>query len=189
MPTANEGFLYISTDNPGQQFKYGRITDAKDIVVCPGEIIKTVNIDGEMFQDIAPDIVGYAYGIKGTQVRIYWEPFQNSYNISTVTVIYPDITPIHLSQINFDLLDCRKCYYAIVTPEGNIILTYMTWIQNPVLKLMDLSEELAFENHLDIFACSDPMSILTMDKHYIFFHRNGQPYEFRPFITAHKVKS
>jgi len=145
----NEGFLYINNVPVQQeQFIKGRIIDSDNTLVCPGEIIPQL-VD-EYTEIIHEEIQYYSPIIKGTRVRIY---YYNSYwHISTVNKIYPSTIKqdLFIEQINSDDLDIDNVYYAVITDEDIIILTYITEKNAPVLAIPDLDIDHAFKHHMAI---------------------------------------
>jgi hypothetical protein len=145
----NEGFLYINNVPVQQeQFIKGRIVDSDNTLVCPGEIIPQL-VD-EYTEIIHEEIQYYSPIIKGTRVRIY---YYNSYwHISTVNKIYPSTIKqdLFIEQINSDDLDIDNVYYAVITDEDIIILTYITEKNAPVLAIPDLDIDHAFKHHMAI---------------------------------------
>jgi len=159
----NEGFLFIN-HKPEETFKKGAIYDVYGIVKCPGEIIPSL-VDGEILSDM--EICQHAVLPPGLRVRIYYDFID--FNISSETQIYPPNLWPWLHQINFDLLDSTKCYYAIST-EQNIYLHYITDVNFPQLSIPDLSEDLAFEHHV-LYLDGMPSVIET---NMIFIQYTGQ---------------
>jgi len=186
----NEGFLFINNNTivneSNKTFEIGKIIDIDGKLVCLGEII--YNNSRKDFLDCVKkkSITHYSPLYKGERIRIYW--FNERFNISTINQIYPNIDiSKYINQINFDLLDKKICYYAILNDDCNtIILTYMVEmtknmkkntndIVNAKLKIPVLSEDLAFENHLEIFDCKNPSMILEQIKlhiHGLIFYSN-----------------
>jgi hypothetical protein len=173
----NEGFLFINTNvnESNKSFEIGKIIDIDGNLVCLGEIIYN-NSRKEFLECVKKKyITHYSPLYKGTRIRIYW--YNDKFNMSTINQIYPEIDfSNYVNQINFDLLDKNICYYAILNDDLNtIILTYMVEMTKKIkkknecnLKIPLLSEDLAFENHLEIFDCKNPIMIL--DKLEIQIH-------------------
>jgi hypothetical protein len=183
----NSGFLYINNNGENKTFIKGKIIDCDGKTICLGEIIP--NVSKKDFLDCIKrkSITHYSPLDKGIKIRIYW--FDNHFIISTENEIYPDIYPDinndikYKNQINCDLLDKKFCYYAILT-EDKIILTYMLELKKRIKKYGEipllsiphnLSEDLAFEHHLEIFECTEPLSILENNGFYgvKFYGTNG----------------
>ena len=149
----NEGFLYINNipvqkADKEEQFIKGRIVDSDNTLICPGEIIPQL-VD-EYTEIIHEEIQYYSPIIKGTRVRVY---YYNSYwHISTVNKIYPTTIKqdLFIEQINSDDLDIDNVYYAVITDEDIIILTYITEKNAPVLAIPDLDIDHAFKHHMAI---------------------------------------
>ena len=199
----NEGFLFINTNNntnnntnvneSNKSFEKGKIIDIEGNLVCLGEII--YNNSRNSFLECVKKkyITHYSPLYKGTRIRIYW--YNDKFNISTINQIYLEINFSNfIYQINFDLLDKNICYYAILNNELNtIILTYMVEMTKKIkknngckLKIPVLSEDLAFENHLEIFDCKNPIMILDnikMQSHGLIFYSNrGKDSEVFEFV-------
>ena len=182
----NEGFLFINNNTivneSNKTFEIGKIIDIDGKLVCLGEII--YNNSRKDFLDCVKrkSINHYSPLYKGIRIRLYW--YNDKFNISTINEIYSDIDiSKYINQINFDLLDKNICYYAILVDEYNtIILTYMVEMTKKIkknngckLKIPVLSEDLAFENHLEIFDCKNPIMILDnikMQIHGLIFYSN-----------------
>jgi hypothetical protein len=165
----NQGFYYISYG--GGTFYYGHITDINGNTVCPGEIIPATNIDSETLEDYIYDIGYYAPVLPGEKIRLFWDELAQIFNISTKTEVYTDYK---LADVNFDLLDRGKCYYATIQ-EKKTILTYITDVKSPTLCVPDLTEDLAFENHREVLRCSNPTEVcrVTTGKTH-FFRYSGE---------------
>lgn len=194
----NEGFLYIRANEMGanemganeinqEQFIKGRIIDSDNTLVCPGEIIPQL-------EDFPPhnEIQYYSPILKGRRVRIY---YYNSYwHISTVNKIYPTTikNDLFIEQVNSDLLDINKVYYATYTDEDILILTYLTEKKAPALHIPDLQIDHAFKHHLplipfDITQEELEQMIKTLQMKWVqahthiygitLFTHNGNPYE------------
>jgi hypothetical protein len=171
MAAENQGFYYIHLSQR-QTFAYGRIMDITGTTVCPGEIVPQTDMDGETFEDCTFDIGYYAPVIPGVPIRIFWDPLAQLFNVSTATQVYTDY---RLTGVNFDLLDREKCYYATVIPDGSVVLTYVTDIGHPWLTVPDLSEDLAFEQHRELFKCANPGEIYRVARGAtLFFRYNGE---------------
>jgi hypothetical protein len=199
----SEGFLYINNtydpyDNT-KTFMIGEITDTNQSIVCPGEIISIM--DYEEFESNKNLITHYSRVLKGKKIRIYM--VDDDVMISRECEIYPDQLMAESeikTQINFELLDKKMCYYAtIVTTNNNkqIILTYMTEILNPKLENIDLSHDLAFMNHLPIYSCEKESSAMEIfktklsneDNGLIFYRNDGQRFEFwAPIYSSIKTQ-
>jgi len=180
----NEGFLYIAHnahDKVGPHnehdlpFITGHIIDSHDNLICPGEIPTLINPE---YEDIGDNIKFYTPLLRGTHIRIYW--YNGEWNISTTTEIYPTLDKntniIIKQQINFDLLEETKVYYAVITAspvaqastavaqastavaqastavaeESKCILTYTTEKSAPQLHLPELDHDLAFTHHIPL---------------------------------------
>jgi hypothetical protein len=165
----NEGFLYIDIQNE-DSLKKGQIFNMDRQVICPGEIVPW-QIDAELFHtEYAARLCYYTPELKGYPVRIYYDGFCR-FNISTGTRIYPDHLPLFIDQqLNYHLLDKTKCYYAIVTDE-RIILTHIMNPVNPVLSIPDLTEDMAFEHHMELHICPFPDNLKGR---YLFIQGNGE---------------
>ena len=189
----SEGFLYINnTYNPydsTKTFKIGEITDTNGSIICPGEIISTM--DYEDFERNKKLITQYSSVLKGKKIRIYI--LDDNVMISRECEIYPDQKLMReceiKKQINFDLLDKDNCYYATIVNDINnnkqIILTYMTELLNPKLENIDLSHDLAFMNHLPIYNCDHESAMEIFNKKLnnqenglIFYKNDGERFEF-----------
>ena len=187
----NEGFLFINNntkvnDSKNKSFEKSKIIDIEGKLVCLGEIIYN-NSRKDFLECVKKNYINhYSPLYKGTRIRIYW--YDDRFNISTINQIYPNIDiSKYINQINFDLLDKKICYYAIMCDDiPTIILTYMEEITkkmkkninnivNVNLKIPVLSEDLAFENHLEIFDCKNPFMILDqiqLHNHGLMFYSN-----------------
>ena len=193
----NEGFLFINNNTNvnelNKTFEIGKIIDIDSKLVCLGEIIYN-NSRKDFLECVKKkSITHYSPLYKGTRIRIYW--FNERFNISTINQIYPNIDiSKYIYQINFDLLDKNICYYAILNNDLNtIILTYMIEMTKKIkknngckLKIPVLSEDLAFENHLEIFDCKNPTMVLDnikMQNHGLIFYSNrgkdSEVFEFK----------
>lgn len=188
----NEGFLYIdNTYTPydiTKTFKIGEIIDISGNIVCPGEIVSIM--DYEDFERNKTLITHYSSVLKGKKIRIYIH--DDDVMISRECEIYPNkiISESEINrQINFELLDKNKCYYATIITDMNnnkqIILTYITDILNPKLEFIDLSYDLAFMNHLPIYNCEHDSAMETFNKKMnnqengiMFYKNDGQRFEF-----------
>ncbi len=191
----NEGFLFINNnkdESENKTFEIGKIIDIECKIVCLGEIV--FNNSRKDFLDFVKckSITHYSPLYKGIKIRIYW--YDEHFIISTINEIYSEIdisgeNTKYINQINFDLLDKNIIYYATITKENTIILTYMVEITNkmkknkiPILNIPKLSEDLAFENHLEIFDCQYPFLILDkieMQINGLIFYSNcGVWFEF-----------
>jgi len=189
----NEGFLYINnTYNPydtTKTFKLGEITDIIGNLMCPGEIVSIM--DYEEFDINKNFITHYSSVLKGKKIRIYI--LDDVVMMSHECEIYPDqklMSEVEIKkQINFELLDKDKCYYATIMSDMNnnkqIILTYITDRLNPKLEIIDLSHDLAFMNHLPIYNCEHDSAMeifnkkLKNEENGIMFYKNdGQRFEF-----------
>ena len=192
----NEGFLFTNTNNTileNKTFEKGKIIDIEGNLVCLGEIIYN-NSRKEFLECVkSKTITHYSPLYKSTRIRIYW--YNKTFIMSTINQIYPEIDfSKYVNQINFDLLDKNICYYAILDHECNtIILTYMVEMTKKIkknngcnLKIPLLSEDLAFENHLEIFDCKNPIMILDkleIQIHGLIFYSNrGNQSEVFEFV-------
>lgn len=192
-----------NTKEENKHFEKGKIIDIDGKLVCLGEII--YNNSRKEFLDCVKKkyIIHYSPLYKGTRIRIYWHI--DKFNISTINEIYPKIDfSKYSNQINYDLLDKNICYYAILSEEINdihntIILTYMVEMTKKIkknnacninlkipVKIPSLTEDLAFENHLEIFDCQYPLVILDqlqLQIHGLIFYSNrgkdSEVFEFR----------
>ena len=202
----NEGFLYIDNRNHDIHadntmtltFQKGKIVDMNEKTVCCGEILPIM--DYEEFEVNKDKIKHYSLKLKGTQIRVYkhseyTNANQSNVMISLESVIYPhDLIMSEeeiRDQINYELIEEGKCYYAVITPDKQIILTYITEISNPKLEVptIVLSQDKAFRYHVEIKNCTDEnetaMETFTnklnknKEEYGIVFYRNdGQRFEF-----------
>lgn len=209
----NEGFLYIDNrnhdchDNKKLTFQKGKIVDMNGKNVCCGEILPIM--DYEEFEANKEKIKHYSLKLKGTQIRVYKyseDTDANSINTNTNTntsnvmislesVIYPhDLIMSEeeiRDQINYELIEEGKCYYAVITTHKQIILTYITEINNPRLEVptIVLKQDKAFRYHVEIKNCIDEneraMDTFTnkLNKNkeeygIVFYRDDGQPFEF-----------
>ena len=149
---------------------------------------------------------------KGTGIKVM---------ISQENVIYPDNQELMMTdkeimkQVNFSLLQHNKCYYATIINDANngevnycskeiykIILTYVTNIDKPTLKIPQLALALddsgknhVFKYHANFNCCSkgtkhDAMHVFKTELNnsnsnnnqnnngIIFYRKDGQPFEF-----------
>jgi len=213
----NEGFLYIDNRNHDCHddstmtltFQKGKIIDMNGKNVCCGEILPIM--DYEEFEANKEKINHYSLKLKGTQIRVYKyseDTDANSINTNTNTntntsnvmislesVIYPhDLIMSEeeiRDQINYELIEEGKCYYAVITTHKQIILTYITEINNPRLEVptIVLKQDKAFRYHVEIKNCIDEneraMDTFTnkLNKNkeeygIVFYRDDGQPFEF-----------
>jgi hypothetical protein len=115
--------------------------------------------------------------------------------ISLESVIYPHDLIMYeeeiRDQINYELIEEGKCYYAVITTHKQIILTYITEISNPKLEVptIILNQDKAFRYHVEIKNCIDEnetaMDTFTnkLNKNkeeygIVFYRDDGQPFEF-----------
>lgn len=187
----NEGFLYIETTSVLETtpFIKGHIIDTYNKLICPGEIPIVIN---PLYEDIVEqldEIKFYTPLLKGTSIRIYW--YNNEWNISTIDEIYhfvDTITNMAINeQVNSDLLDKNKVYYATITDNGaTIILKYTTEKSAPVLSLPHLNDDLAFTHHIPLipfdiepFELQNMMKTLHIEELYglVLFKQTGEQIE------------
>ena len=200
----NEGFLYIDNrnhdchDNKNLTFQKGKIVDMNGKNVCCGEILPIM--DYENFEANKEKIKHYSLKLKGTQIRVYkysedTDTKSNNVMISLESVIYPhDLIMSEeeiRDQINYELIKEGKCYYAVITSHKQIILTYITEINNPRLEVptIVLKQDKAFRYHVEIKNCKDENETaldtftnkLNKNKEeygIVFYRDDGQPFEF-----------
>jgi len=125
----NEGFLSMDTagimyeEKNIKSFEKGKIYNADGEIICQGIMTTNVNLDSEEMQPFLPSVIQQSPIIHGEKVRFYWitqdETLTASIlNMSTDDEIYPkkyEIIPDSiLSQINPELMDKTKVYYAII---------------------------------------------------------------------------
>ena len=217
----NEGFLYIDNtshdcyDDITLTFKKGKIIDMNGKNVCCGEILPIMDYDE--FELNKNKINYYSLKLKGTQVRVYKYSLSldtetdtetsckiNNHNnviISLESVIYPHdliMSETELKdQINYELLEEGKCYYAVITTDRQIILTYITDINNPKLEVPNLIEDKVFKYHVEVKKCVDETAMETFKNNLnkkkeengiVFYRDDGQPFEFWS-ITYHQFKN
>ena len=154
----NEGFLYIqqndtntNTDTNTKPFTKGHIIDTMDHLICPGEIIPTlINPDYEEIVADLKEIQFYTPLLKGINIRIYW--CNEAWNVSTVNEIITNIAINEINEeVNLDLLDRAKVYYATVTENNTtIVLRYIAEKKAPELALPQLDHDLAFTHHIPL---------------------------------------
>ena len=193
----NEGFFYIdNTHGDNDQdikatFKKGQIFDMGGTLICPGEIISI--IDYEELDAHKEQMMGYTNVMRGKKIRIFRK--DDMIFIADEHTIYPtdlNITDKEIeSQINFDLLEDNKCYYATITKkekkscydedededdsdeddsdeddsdenENIIVLRYITDIEQPLLELPSLDHDIAFKNHMPIKKSNTAKSVLDI---------------------------
>ena len=205
----NEGFLYIDNrnhdcyDDNRLTFQKGKIVDMNGKNVCCGEILPIM--DYEEFEENKDKIKHYSLKLKGTQIRVYKysedtdaksaNAHESNVMISLESVIYPhDLIMSEeeiRDQINYELIEEGKCYYAVITTHKQIILTYITEINNPRLEVptIVLNQDKAFRYHVEIKNCIDEneraMDTFTnkLNKNkeeygIVFYRDDGQPFEF-----------
>ena len=205
----NEGFLYIDNrnhdcyDDNRLTFQKGKIVDMNGKNVCCGEILPIM--DYENFEANKEKIKHYSLKLKGTQIRVYKysedtdaksaNAHESNVMISLESVIYPhDLIMSEeeiRDQINYELIEEGKCYYAVITTHKQIILTYITEISNPRLEVptIVLNQDKAFRYHVEIKNCIDEneraMETFTnkLNKNkeeygIVFYRDDGQPFEF-----------
>ena len=144
------------------------------------------------------EIKYYRSVLKGKKVRFYKHTFQDIMHdneddgggviMSGESVIYPPNEEIPMTdseireQVNYDLLEPNKCYYATITvPEKKVILNYITSIQHPKLELPDLQHDLVFTHHIQLQECKDALETYIQSKEengLVFYRNDGQPFEF-----------
>jgi len=177
----NEGFFYIdNTHDDNDQdikstFKKGQIFDMGGTLICPGEIISI--IDYEELDADKEQMMFYTNVMRGKKIRVFRK--DDMIFISDEHAIYPsdlNITDKEIeTQINFDLLEDNKCYYATIIKkqksgglgglgadnneddddnENIIILRYITDIEQPLLEVPSLDHDIAFKNHMPIKKCT-----------------------------------
>ena len=110
--------------------------------------------------------------------------------MSGESIIYPPDKEIPMTdseireQVNYDLMEPNKCYYATITvPDKKVILTYITSIKQPKLELPDLNYDFVFTHHIKLHECKDKNAFeifkQSKEENGIVFYRNdGQPFEF-----------
>jgi hypothetical protein len=197
----NEGFLYIDNSlhdehsNPEATFKKGIIVEIDGATICCGEIVPVM--DYEEFEKNKGNIKYYTSKLKGKKVRIYkYKTFintkeHNEVMISRECVIYPHdilMTDKEIKeQVDYELLEENTCYYATITLDKKIILTYKTNIKNPILEVPVelLEKDKAFKHHIEIKECLNKSAMETFrcemgkeEDGLIFYGNDGQPFEF-----------
>lgn len=201
----NEGFLYINNcgDDCNKTFEKGKIIDIDGNIICPGVIVPSYSLNE--FTSRTNDIMYYSQIIRGRMIRIYWYDSNCNgngngndngdtgiFNISREYRIYPNLKlDKYKKQINFDLLEKSKCYYAILT-DTKIILTHIIDNNNihslPELTIPELNEDLAFENHIELLPCPEPLltmkSINSQENGLIFYCKDGTHFEFANLIYS-----
>ena len=110
--------------------------------------------------------------------------------MSGESIIYPPDKEIPMTdseireQVNYDLMEPNKCYYATITvPDKKVILTYITSIKQPKLELPDLNYDFVFTHHIKLHECKDnnAFEIFKQSKEengIVFYRNDGQPFEF-----------
>lgn len=209
----NEGLLYIN-NNPvfeKQTFEKGKIIDINGNIICPGEIIPYTISHEEFEEEIklqsnSHHIYHYSPLQIGEQIRIYWNHI--TFNISTEYEIYPKhifgvAISEYVAQIQFNLLDKSKCYYAIIVNENNkynIVLTNIVDIINPQLQfalpllqnitIVNNENEssnvsgIGFTNHIKFCKCSSNIDIMIQLENIKTYY---EPYEsYEPYIKQDK---
>ena len=184
-------------------FEVGKIMEMTGTCICPGEIVSIMNY--EEFNNYKNEIKYYRPVLKGKKVRFYKHAFQEEEQaqvkqeeqqdeedgviMSGESVIYPPDEEIPMTdseirhQVNYDLMEPNKCYYATITvPEKKVILTYITSIKQPKLELPDLQHDLVFANHIELHECKDKaLDTFKQSKEengLVFYRNDGQPFEF-----------
>jgi len=205
-------------------FKQGEIVDINQTTICPGEIQSIM--DYEEFEKNKHAIQCYRPVLKGKKVRFYRLDKTttggegNKVMMSQENRIYPDnqeelrMTDKEImKQVNYSLLEHNTCYYATIVNSSDyktnddggenctkeiykIILTYVTKIDNPTLKvpqflLHDIKP--IFKYRANFNCCSEDkgpnnnamhvfnteFNINNNQNNGIVFYRNdGQPFEF-----------
>jgi hypothetical protein len=227
----NTHFEKYNSDNSNHTeltFKQGEIVDINQTTICPGEIQSIM--DYEEFEKNKDAIQCYRPVLKGKKVRFYKlaEAGQDYIvMMSRENVIYPTnqedfmMTDKEIMmQVNYSLLEHNKCYYATIvnaTDYNNnddggsncskefhkIILTYVTKIDDPILKVpnLDLDDKKSvFKYHANYNSCSkdanqDAMQVFKTELNssssssnfdynnnqnngIVFYRNDGQPFEF-----------
>ena len=185
-------------------FEVGKIMEMSGRCICPGEIVSIMNY--EEFNNYKNEIKYYRPVLKGKKVRFYKHAFQEEQQqakqqqeeqqdeedgviMSGESVIYPPDEEIPMTdseirqQVNYDLMEPNKCYYATITvPEKKVILTYITSIKQPKLELPDLQHDFIFANHIELHECKDKaLDTFKQSKEengLVFYRNDGQPFEF-----------
>jgi hypothetical protein len=188
------GFYNIDLDAPPECFKWGRITDIKTgETVCPGELCPQVFLETDpAVQDAIQECVAYTPLHRGTKLRIFWDEFQQRFNFSAETCIYP--TPVILlegkegldtASVQFDRLDRTICYYVFVEHASNrIVLHTAVDICQPALKLPpqrieETDSRFAFNTRVYALADKERLSPTQQFDGFAYYFADGRYIEVR----------
>ena len=200
----NEGFLYINKHST-ETFVKGEIRDIHMNLICPGVILPIINPIRETTRDAfgdehlvsiescLPHITHFYPLQKGKKIRIYWNPLNKMFMVSTEHKIYTySDKSFYIDTVNFDLLDKNLCYYATVSSiEKKLILTNIVHKERPhLLNSYDIYEDLAFAHHIDKTLVRYEVDALTakklIDEHLnkfkngvLFILADGRQIEYR----------